>query len=151
MGSLLINTINEDEKIKIPSERLNESILFYCDSLDIPKHIAFNIATIETGYRGPLDSTYTQSHVSSGGALGPMQIVHRYSHHYLGRKVTKKELRDSIELNVKISLLILKDNFIKYGSWKKATGAYNTGKPVVNGYSLKATNPEFYKRKWIKL
>ena len=43
---------------------------------------------------------YNHSQVSKAGALGPMQIMYKYASYFAGRKVTKTELKDSIEFNV---------------------------------------------------
>lgn len=132
-----------------PAERMYSSLICYADSFNIPLYFAFNIATIETGYRGPLDTTYNHSQVSKAGALGPMQIMHKYSHYYAGRKVTKNELRDSIEFNVRLSMLILSSHYEKYGDWAKVAGAYNTGKPILNSYAKKAIDSTYFQRRWI--
>ncbi len=131
------------------AERMYESILCYADSFNIPIYFAFNIATIETGYRGPNHEDYNPSQVSRAGALGPMQIMLKYSHYYAGRTVTKKELRDSLEFNVMLSMNILSSHYEKYGDWAKVAGAYNTGKPVINSYAKKAIDPDYYLTRWI--
>jgi len=134
---------------KSAERRMYESIMYYADSLNIPLYFAFNIATIETGYRGPFDTTYNHAQVSKAGALGPMQIVYKYSHYYAGRKVSRSELRDSIEFNVRLSMIILKEHYSKYKDWAKVAGAYNTGKPVINSYARKAIDSTYYQKKWI--
>lgn len=135
--------------VESPAERMYSSLICYADSFNIPLYLAFNIATIETGYRGPLDTNYNHSQVSKAGALGPMQIMHKYSHYYAGRKVTKQELRDSIEFNVKLSMKILSSHYDRYGDWRKVAGAYNTGKPVINSYAKKAVDSTYFQSRWI--
>jgi soluble lytic murein transglycosylase-like protein len=135
--------------IDSPAERMYSSLICYADSFNIPLYIAFNIATIETGYRGPLDINYNHSQASKAGALGPMQIMHKYSHYYAGRKVTRQELRDSIEFNVKLSMIILSSHYEKYKDWGKVAGAYNTGKPVINSYAKRAVDSTYFQKKWI--
>lgn len=147
--SIFKYTPYSEEKKLTKAERMYESILCYADSFNIPVYFAFNIATIETGYKGPKQIDYNPSQVSRAGALGPMQIMLKYSHFYAGRKVTKQELRDSLEFNVKLSMMILSSHYEKYGDWGKVAGAYNTGKPVINSYAKKAVNPQFYLTKWI--
>ena len=78
-----------------------------------------------------------------------MQIMYKYASYFAGRKVTKNELRDSIEFNVNLSMKILAQNYKRYKSWKKAAGAYNTGKPVINHYAKEAVKKD-YQRKKIK-
>jgi hypothetical protein len=147
--SISLFDIKKSSIIDSPAERMYSSLICYADSFDIPLYFAFNIATIETGYRGPLDTTYNHSQVSKAGALGPMQIMHKYSHYYAGRKVTKQELRDSIEFNVRLSMKILSSHYERYGDWAKVAGAYNTGKPVLNSYARKAVDSTYFQRRWI--
>jgi soluble lytic murein transglycosylase-like protein len=132
-----------------PAQRMHDAIVLYADSFGVPLHIAFNMAYLETTYRGPQDSTYNHKKTSSCGAVGPMQIMPRYASHYAGFKVTKQQLRDSIELNVMISMKIMASNFKKTKSWKKAAGKYHTGKPCVDWYAKKAVLKQFYQEKWI--
>jgi len=129
--------------------RMYRAIMLYSGMYQVPKHIAFNIAHLETTYRGPQDSTYNPSRVSNKGAMGPMQIMYKYASYFAGRKVTKNELRDSIEFNVNLSMKILAQNYKRYKSWKKAAGAYNTGKPVINHYAKEAVKKD-YQRNWLQ-
>jgi hypothetical protein len=77
-----------------------------------------------------------------------MQIRYKYASYFAERKVTKNELRDSIEFNVNLSMKILAQNFKRYKSWAKAAGAYNTGRPIVNRYAKEAVKKD-YQRNWI--
>jgi len=129
--------------------RMYRAIMLYSGMYQVPKHVAFNIAHLETTYRGPQDSTYNPSRVSKMGAMGPMQIMYRYASHFAERKVTKSELRDSIEFNVNLSMKILAQNYKRYKSWKKAAGAYNTGRPVINHYAKEAVKKD-YQRNWLQ-
>ena len=129
--------------------RMYRAIMLYSGMYQVPRHIAFNIAHLETTYRGPQDSTYNPSRVSKMGAMGPMQIMYRYASHFAERKVTKSELRDSIEFNVNLSMKILAQNYKRYKSWKKAAGAYNTGRPVINHYAKEAVKKD-YQRNWLQ-
>jgi soluble lytic murein transglycosylase-like protein len=52
-----------------------ESIEKYSEIYDVPKYIAYNVAYMETKYRGPFHFNYNPEQVSSAGALGPMQIM----------------------------------------------------------------------------
>ena len=134
-----------------PAERMFQCIIQYADTFDIPLYIAFNVAALESDYRGPLDSAYKHSVVSRAGAVGPMQIMPQYASWFAGFPVKRQELRDSIELNVWLSMKIL--NYLhrkNNGDWAKALGAYNTGRPIVNRYARKGTNPGFYRIRWIK-
>jgi len=129
--------------------RMYRAIMLYSGMYQVPKHVAFNIAHLETTYRGPQDSTYNPSRVSKMGAMGPMQIMYRYASHFAERKVTKSELRDSIEFNVNLSMKILAQNYKRFKSWAKAAGAYNTGKPVINHYAKEAVKKD-YQRNWLQ-
>lgn len=135
-------------KPKTNAERLHDAIVLYADSFNVPLHIAFNMAYLETTYRGPLDSTYNHKKTSQCGAVGAMQIMPQYASHYAGFKVTKQALRDSIELNVYISMKIMSENYKKTKCWKKAAGKYHTGKPCVDNYAKKAVVKN-YQSKWV--
>ena len=129
--------------------RMYRAIMLYSGMYNVPKHVAFNIAHLETTYRGPQDSTYNPSRVSKMGAMGPMQIRYKYASYFAERKVTKDELRDSIEFNVNLSMKILAQNYKRFKSWAKAAGAYNTGKPVINHYAKEAVKKD-YQRNWLQ-
>jgi len=131
------------------AERLHDAIVLYADSFNVPLHIAFNMAYLETTYRGPLDSTYNHKRTSRCGAVGAMQIMPQYASHYAGFDVTKQALRDSIELNVYISMKIMSENYKKTKCWKKAAGKYHTGKPCVDSYAKKAQRAN-YQDFWVK-
>ena len=129
--------------------RMYRAIMLYSGMYQVPRHVAFNIAHLETTYRGPQDSTYNPSRVSKVGAMGPMQIMYRYASYFAERKVTKSELRDSIEFNVNLSMKILAQNYKRFKSWAKAAGAYNTGKSVINHYAKEAVKKD-YQRNWLQ-
>ena len=129
--------------------RMYRAIMLYSGMYQVPRHVAFNIAHLETTYRGPQDSTYNPSRVSKMGAMGPMQIRYKYASYFAERKVTKSELRDSIEFNVNLSMKILAQNYKRFKSWAKAAGAYNTGKPVINHYAKEAVKKD-YQRNWLQ-
>jgi soluble lytic murein transglycosylase-like protein len=142
---------NTPQPVKLnPAQRLYASIMTYAQQYEIPLHIAFNVARIETGYKGPFHDGYNHKQTSSAGALGPMQIMPQYASHYAGFKVSKAVLLDSIELNVEISMKMLNEWYKRYKRWDKATGAYNTGKPIINKYAKKAVIEDFYLNRWIR-
>lgn len=128
-----------------------ESIEHWSDSFDIPKHIAYNVAYQETRYQGPFDFDYNPRQVSTAGAVGPMQIIPIYAHKYAGRRVSSKELMTNIDLNVKVSMHMLRTWYEIYRDWTLACGAYNTGQPVRNGYAVYATSNREYKNRWVKI
>ena len=129
--------------IKTNAERMYDAITMYADSFDVPLNIAFNVARIETGYLGPHHVTYNHKQRSYAGALGPMQIMPQYASYFAGFPVNKTQLRDSIELNVFISMKILNQHFEKYKDWAKVLGAYNTGKPIINKYARTGTTTNY--------
>jgi len=49
-------------------------------------------------------------------------------------------LRTDIEYNVKTSMKLLRRLYKIHGDWKLVFGAYNTGRPCVNGYAHKVYN-----------
>jgi soluble lytic murein transglycosylase-like protein len=132
-----------------PAQRLYASIMTYAKQYNVPLHVAFNVARIETGYKGPFHDEYNHKQTSRAGALGPMQIMPQYASAYAGFKVKKPVLKDSIELNVKISMSMLREWYNRYNDWGKAAGAYNTGRPVMNSYARNAIKKN-YTDHWIK-
>lgn len=120
------------------------------EEYDIPKYILYNVAYLETRYQGPFDWSYNPQRTSSAGAQGPMQIITRYAHQHAGHRVTDKELRTNIRLNVDVSCLMLSALHKRYGRWDLALGYYNTGYPQVNSYADYATSNKNYKSKWIE-
>ena len=135
-------------KPKTNAERLHDAIVLFADSFNVPLHVAFNMAYLETTYRGPLDSTYNHRKTSRCGAVGAMQIMPKYASYHAGFPVNKQELRDSIELNVHISMKIMAANYAKTKSWVKSAGKYHTGKPCVDTYAKKAVVKN-YQSKWV--
>jgi len=140
----------KETPIKLNSaQRLYASIMTYAKQYNVPLHVAFNVARIETGYKGPFHDGYNHKQISSAGALGPMQIMSQYASHYAGFKVKKPVLKDSIELNVKISMKMLSEWYSRYNDWGKAAGAYNTGRPVINNYARNAIKKNYIDH-WIR-
>lgn len=135
---------------RITSLEMYESIEKFSDSFKVPRYIAYNVAYQETGYRGPLHLNYDHKKTSFAGAVGPMQIIPRYAHHFAGRRVTEKELRENVQLNVYLSMKMLRYWYNIHRDWTLACGAYNSGKPIRNDYALYAAANKDYKNKWIK-
>jgi len=144
------NTAKKTEVELNSAQRLYVAINKYAGEYGIPLHIAYNVAVLETGYRGPFHETYNHKQTSKAGAVGAMQIMPQYASHYAGFKVSKTMLRDSIELNVEISMKMLNEWYKRYKRWDKATGAYNTGRPIINKYAKKAVVEDYYLTRWIK-
>jgi soluble lytic murein transglycosylase-like protein len=112
----------------------------YADTFDIPLRFAFGIAKVETGYKGPLHWRYRPAQTSSAGAVGPMQVMVATARGLNKDNVTKDRLRTDIEYNVKTSMKLLRRLYKIHGDWKLVFGAYNTGRPCVNGYAHKVYN-----------
>jgi len=133
------------------SLQMYESIEHWSDSFDIPKHIAYNVAYLETRYQGPFDFDYNPYQKSFAVAVGPMQIITRWARPYVKRRINEKELKTNIDLNVKISMQMLRNWYSMHGDWTLACGAYNSGQPIRNDYAQYAASNKNYKNKWIKI
>jgi soluble lytic murein transglycosylase-like protein len=133
------------------SLQMYESIEHWSDSFNIPKHIAYNVAYLETRYQGPFHFNYNPYQKSYAGAVGPMQIITRWARPYVRGRITEKELKTNIDLNVKISMQMLRKWYSIHGDWTLACGAYNSGQPIRNGYAVYATTNKDYKSKWERL
>jgi soluble lytic murein transglycosylase-like protein len=143
-----VNDINSSNSIK-----MYESIEKYSDLYNVPKYIAYNVAFKETRYRGPFHWKYKHYQESYAGALGPMQIMLATAKspvYSSGLKITPELLMNDIDLNVELSMKILRRNFEKTGNWKLACGKYNTGKAIINDYAIYCATNKNYKNKWIK-
>jgi len=131
------------------SLKMYESIEKYSDKYEIPKYIAYNIAYLETRYRGPFDFRYNGSLVSSAGAKGPMQILPTTANYISGKSITNKELLHNVELNVEISMKLLNKLHKSYNDWSLVCGYYNTGYPKVNEYAQYCVQNKDYTKKWV--
>jgi soluble lytic murein transglycosylase-like protein len=143
------SSINKIKPKLNSAQRLYVAINKYAEQYNVPLYIAYNVACLETGYRGPFHDSYNHKQTSKAGAVGAMQIIPKYASHYAGFKISKAVLRDSIELNVEISMKMLNEWYKRYKRWDKATGAYNTGRPIINKYAKKAVIKNFYVKYWI--
>ena len=133
------------------SLQMYESIEHWSDSFNIPKYIAYNVAYLETRYQGPFHFDYNPYQKSSAGAVGPMQIITRWAKPYVRKRLTEKELKTNIDLNVKISMQMLRKWYSIHHDWTLACGAYNSGSPIRNDYAIYATTNKDYKNKWERL
>jgi soluble lytic murein transglycosylase-like protein len=133
------------------SLQMYESIEHWSDSFGIPKYIAYNVAYLETRYQGPFDFDYNHKQTSSAGAVGPMQIITRWAQPYVRKRVTAKELCNNIDLNVMISMKMLRKWYSIHHDWTLACGAYNSGQPIRNAYAVYATTNKDYKEKWERI
>ena len=139
------------KKVNIPqpiSMKMYYDIVKYSKKYNIPKHIAFNIAYKETRYRGPFHFGYQHNLTSSAGAVGPMQIKPSTANYIHDEPITSHNLRNDVQLNIKISMKLLNILYKKYGNWKIVCGCYNTGRPMVNEYALFCVNNKDYRKYW---
>jgi soluble lytic murein transglycosylase-like protein len=124
-------------EVNIPkSIIMYEMIEKYSDIYEIPKYIAYNVAYRETRYKGPFHWNYVPEQGSYAGALGPMQIMPATG-------------RNNIELNVMLSMKILRRAYDKHGNWAIVCGKYNTGKVMINEYARYCASHNNYKDKWV--
>jgi soluble lytic murein transglycosylase-like protein len=143
-----LSQVSEEEVVNsAPAIQMYFYIKKYAEEYGVPEAYAFAVAYQETRYKGPLDLTYDHRITSSAGAVGPMQIIPQYAHKFAGRRVTPNELKTDIKLNVKVSMGMLRKWYDVYHDWGLAAGAYNTGRPVMNGYARSVINKEYYWKK----
>ncbi len=102
-------------------------------------------------YLGDINFDYDHKQTSSAGAVGPMQIITRWAQPYVKKRVTAKELRNNIDLNVMISMKMLRKWYSIHHDWTLACGAYNSGQPIRNAYAVYATTNKDYKEKWERI
>lgn len=140
----LIN-INKVQSVNLiqmspPNLKVYHSINKYAPLNGVPFNIAFGIVREETGYKNPLDFTYSHSQTSPTGAEGPFQFIMSTAKYVANdRSLTRIEVRHNIELNTKLSMQYISDLYSRYRNWNVALGYYNTGYPVINGYALRIT------------
>ncbi len=140
-----------DSNLNYPTPlKMYELIDHYSDVYNIPKHIAFNVAYLETKYKGPFDWKYKPNLSSSAGAVGPMQIMPKTANYINSQKVSKDNLRNDIELNIKTSMKLLNRLHKQYSNWKIVCGAYNTGRPIINSYANFCVNNTNYQKNWTR-
>ena len=120
----------------------------YSDEYQIPKHIAYNIAFLETSYQGPFDWTYNPFLTSSEGAVGPMQVMVRTANYVNKTNTTKSKLKSDLKLNISTSMKYLSKLYKQYNNWGLACGYYNTGYPKINDYALFCIRNKNYTKNW---
>jgi soluble lytic murein transglycosylase-like protein len=120
----------------------------YSDEYRIPKHIAYNIAFLETSYQGPFDWTYNPFLTSSEGAVGPMQVMVNTAKYVNKTDVTKTRLKNDLELNISTSMKYLNQLHKRYKNWGLTCGYYNTGCPKINKYASFCIKNKDYTKNW---
>jgi soluble lytic murein transglycosylase-like protein len=131
-----------------PCLQMYYAIEKYAAQYNIPRNYAYGIAFKETRYEGPFHWKYKHTQESCAGALGPMQIMFATGKSNWDQPVTAKRLMNDIDLNVHISMKVLRKMFNKYKDWKIVFGCYNTGRPMVNGYAEDVYNHKIKFRKY---
>ena len=126
-----------------PSIQMYFYIKKYAAEFEIPEAYAFSLAYQETRYGGPMDLNYNHKQTSFAGALGPMQIMPATAKLIYGESVPKTTLMSDINLNVMISMKLLRRLYDKYDNWGLVFGAYNNGRPMINGYARNILNKQF--------
>lgn len=119
-----------------PCIQLYDYLVEYSEKYGVPFNIAYGIARKETNYRGPFHWSYNPRLVSSANAYGAMQIqVPTANGIWKTRGITKQKLLTDLRFNVETSMKLMAHLKKTYGSWGLALGAYNTGRPMINGYA----------------
>ena len=131
---------HKGEITKPTSMVMYENLEKYSNEYEIPKHIIYNIAYLETRYGGPFDWNYNPYRTSPVGALGPMQVMPTTAKFINGTRPTNETLKTDIAYNVRTSMKLLRYLKDKYRDWKVVFGCYNTGRPVINGYAHNVYN-----------
>lgn len=143
--------ILEASPIKNPvSLRMYENLEKYSCEYDIPKYIFYNIAYLETTYRGPFHWNYKPNLTSSAGAVGPMQIMPATANFVHRKTISIKKLKNDVVFNIETSAKLLKHLYKLYGDWSLVCGYYNTGRPIVNQYAKFCISNEDYQKNWLK-
>lgn len=131
------------------SLQMYELIEEYSTKYDIPKHIAYNVAYKETKYEGPFDWKYNPFLTSSAGAEGPMQIMPATAKYINKTNIDRQTLRTDLNINIEISMKLLRMLYDQYGNWSLVCGYYNTGRPIINEYASFCSNNINYVDNWL--
>jgi len=126
-----------------PSIQMYFYIKKYAAEYEIPEAYAFSLAYQETRYQGPMDLDYDHKQTSYAGALGPMQIMPSTARMIYGKSIPNHKLKNDIKLNVMISMKLLRRLRNTYGNWGVVFGAYNTGRPCINGYAKNILDKQY--------
>jgi soluble lytic murein transglycosylase-like protein len=133
----VIDFIGDDIEYAPPCVQLYSLLEKYSTQYDVPFDIAIGVAREETGYRGPFHWSYDPKQVSYANAYGAMQVQVPTANDNWEERVTSKMLLTDLELNVHISMKLLARLKKRYGNWKVALGAYNSGRPIINDYAVR--------------
>lgn len=121
----------------------------YSKKYDVPKHIAYNVAYLETTYRGPFDWKYNPFRSSSAGAVGAMQVMVSTAKYVNKKSVSQHKLKNDLELNISTSMKLLNILHSQYNDWGIVCGYYNTGYPKINEYATFCISNKDYTKNWL--
>lgn len=133
----VIDFRGDDIEYAPPCVQLYSLLEEYSEQYDVPFDIAIGVAREETGYKGPFHWSYDPKQISYAHAYGAMQVQVPTANDNWDEPVTSKMLMNDLELNVHISMKLLARLKRKYGNWKVALGAYNSGRPIINDYAVR--------------
>jgi soluble lytic murein transglycosylase-like protein len=133
----VIDFVGDDIEYAPPCIQLYALLEKYSDQYEVPFDIAIGVAREETGYKGPFHWSYDPKQVSYANAYGAMQVQVPTANDNWSDQVTSKMLLNDLELNVHIAMKLLARLKKRYGNWKVALGAYNSGRPIVNDYAVR--------------
>ena len=119
-----------------PCVRLYDYLIKYSEKYKVPFQIAYGVAKSESGYCGPFHWAYDPKQTSSANAYGAMQIQAPTATFIWKKKITPAKLLNDLEFNVETSMKLLQYLYKISGRWDVALGYYNTGKPIINSYSI---------------
>lgn len=115
--------------------RMHEILVKYSQEYGVPFKIAYGIAHRETGYNGPLHWKYNPR-LRNRSAVGAMQIqLGTAKRVWNDNTLTSRTLMNDLEFNVKTAMKLMSTLKVNCGTWARALGCYNTGKPIVNRYA----------------
>ena len=123
-----------------PCIKMYGIILKLANKYNVPVGIIYGVAHKESGYSGLAHNSYIPNLIGNC-TYGAMQIkLSTAKLIWKDSKITVDRLTNDIEFNVETSVKLLSILKESYGTWGKALGAYNTGKPIVNNYAKEVLN-----------
>lgn len=144
-----INTKNNFKSHEPTPIEMYQLIEVNAEKYDIPKHIAYNIAYLETRYKGPFHWSYNPNLESFAGAVGPMQVMVSTAEYINNKRISKNNLKNNLDVNIETSMKLLRRLYGMYGDWALVCGFYNTGKPIINDYARFCVTNKDYRKNWV--
>lgn len=150
LTSIVLPNGSKTNTDKTPNSiKMYNSIEKYAKLYEIPLHIAYNIAYLETTYEGPFDWGYNQKRTSKCGALGPMQIMPSTAKFINHKTPNLTKLKTDIDFNVETSMKYLSHLYYIHKDWAIVCGAYNTGHSIINNYAKFCVENLDYQKNWV--